>query len=147
MKSYVRSVLVNFCVLLVVYQGWSCPCASDQALDITSGVRNSDGSILFEKKRYDSKDYFIYKNKTYGCVCNVKTCVPKCCPEDHIFVNRTCEPYGNFEFEIEPVQEINFILRKKIYTVFMKMEMLNYRLSILLMSKVIASKLTKIRST
>lgn len=86
-----RLNLLYFTFLFLLYGSVACPCTTEQTIDITVGKLRDDGSILYEDILYKREDYFIYNNRTFGCICSVKTCIPKCCPEGYMFVNRSCE--------------------------------------------------------
>lgn len=65
------------------------PCPKALTVDITKGVRN-DTSIIKDGFRFQQKDYFVKNSTIYGCICNIKPCIRKCCGANEIMVNRTC---------------------------------------------------------
>lgn len=107
MASYTETVLFLF-VLSFAYELLSAHlCELDQTVDITAGNVRFDNSILFEESLYTREDYFKYNNQLHGCVCNLKTCIPKCCPKKHILINGKCEYYEEYVFTVNPPKGIN----------------------------------------
>jgi hypothetical protein len=89
------------------------PCPKVLAVNISNGTRTNNNSIINNGILYGKNNYFVRNNITYGCICNLKTCVRKCCGPDEIIVNRTCAR-RNFKMTF-PVHEetvpvpINFV--------------------------------------
>lgn len=43
-----------------------------------------NGSIVYNKLMYPTESYHVFGNKTYGCICNLQSCLRKCCKENEI---------------------------------------------------------------
>lgn len=86
------------------------PCEYLDSLNITDGIRHTDGSIefngmIFTQDQYARIDYVLENGMTHkivqpyvrGCVCRMKTCVRLCCPYGSFYdyVNRTCHPHDS----------------------------------------------------
>lgn len=74
------------------------PCRFRDSINITDGVRDSDGNIIFENVTYGKNDYGTYdyefvndierrsvESHIRGCVCRLKTCVRLCCARGEHF--------------------------------------------------------------
>ncbi|XP_043522794.1 probable G-protein coupled receptor Mth-like 3 isoform X2 [Frieseomelitta varia] len=46
--------------------------------------RLENGSLLYDKLVYPAGSYRAFENKTYGCICNLRTCLRKCCKRNEI---------------------------------------------------------------
>lgn len=73
--------------------GHAVSCSLETSLDISNGDRLASGRIVHNGIHYTPEDYFIYNGTIRGCICKFKRCIPKCCEEDYLVVNGTCEPY------------------------------------------------------
>ncbi|GJQ83256.1 hypothetical protein Trydic_g8850 [Trypoxylus dichotomus] len=71
-----------------------CPTRLEEVIDITTGEKNND-VIVYNDITFNSTNYFVYQRRTYGCVCNIKTCLTKCCPEGERFINEECQKFDN----------------------------------------------------
>ncbi|XP_031366257.1 G-protein coupled receptor Mth2-like isoform X2 [Apis dorsata] len=43
-----------------------------------------NGSIVYNKLVYPAESYQVFGNKTYGCICNLQSCLRKCCKRNEI---------------------------------------------------------------
>lgn len=84
--------------LLILFFVASCasdqPCLDYESVDI-SGVKSSeDGSIEQNGVVFPPK--YVYSKKvdgetrTFGCLCQSKKCLRKCCPLGHVIAGRNC---------------------------------------------------------
>ncbi|KAK9296344.1 hypothetical protein QLX08_009666 [Tetragonisca angustula] len=46
--------------------------------------RVENGSLMYDKLVYPAGSYRAFGNKTYGCICNLRTCLRKCCKRNEI---------------------------------------------------------------
>lgn len=70
-------ILVNLAVLILA----KYPCDVTVSVDISDGERNEvDESITKDGVTYPKEQYFEYEGKTLGCLCNLRSCIKKCCP-------------------------------------------------------------------
>lgn len=69
------------------------PCDISDAVDISDGERFDNGTILKNGVYYEPSNYFENDTVIMGCICNLRICVMKCCPEGEYYdSNRTCAP-------------------------------------------------------
>lgn len=62
--------------------------------DISDGESSGD-SIILDNLTFTKENYFVAENnQIIGCICNVITCIRKCCPEKSSFVNNSCKQNG-----------------------------------------------------
>lgn len=70
-------ILVNFAVFILA----EYPCDVTVSVDISDGERNTvDESITKDGVTYPVEQYFELEGKTMGCLCNLRSCIKKCCP-------------------------------------------------------------------
>lgn len=67
------------------------PCDERTAIDISDGQVLSDHSVNFDGLRYSPRDYGVRNDTMFGCVCNLRSCIRKCCPSGQFLYNRSCE--------------------------------------------------------
>lgn len=68
----------------------NAPCPIFVSVDITDGVRRNQ-LIVKDNVTYTPANYFIHEGRIRGCICNIKPCLRKCCPEGHIMRGKGCE--------------------------------------------------------
>lgn len=79
-------VLLHFCLLI---KSADYPCSLSVAEDIGDGfVRNK--KIIFNGIQYDPTNYFTSNGSIWGCTCNIKQCVRKCCPKGFSMLDEKC---------------------------------------------------------
>lgn len=68
------------------------PCDPDVSVDITDGVRTENGIITKDGVAYNPSNYFDYEDRVMGCICNIRSCIRKCCPPGQYIINsnQTC---------------------------------------------------------
>lgn len=67
------------------------PCNSDFGVKIDDGEVLDNGAILKDDIAYQKTNYVEgLDGGKIGCVCNLKTCLRKCCPFGEYLVNKTC---------------------------------------------------------
>lgn len=57
-----------------------------------------NGSIMYNKLVYPAESYQVFGNKTYGCICNLQSCLRKCCKRNEILgegIRPNCTPLSN----------------------------------------------------
>ncbi|KRT83166.1 hypothetical protein AMK59_4883, partial [Oryctes borbonicus] len=69
-----------------------CPTRLEEVIDITSG-KQYNNVIVYNNMIFNSSNYFQYQGKTYGCVCSIKTCLTKCCPEGERLIDQECRKF------------------------------------------------------
>lgn len=87
-------------VLVIVYWIPACLCACIHCpLDLTVDITESDydpftGSrTTTDNITYTQFDYYVQNGTIRGCICNLKTCVRKCCQKsEEISSRKQCEP-------------------------------------------------------
>lgn len=88
----VQSLCVVFSFILNVNAKTEIPpCVMELSINITDGEFNGS-SIIKNEIVYDSKNYFQVDNVIYGCICNIKPCIRKCCGQHKIMEGRRCKP-------------------------------------------------------
>lgn len=65
------------------------PCDITMSVDITQGVQDSSGIIVFEGVEYPPSQQFLHEGAVRGCPCSVKTCIRKCCPKGHVHLTES----------------------------------------------------------
>lgn len=84
---------VNWCNALYINNNNALPCDFQDSVNITNGVLQTDGAIIFDgtkypKEQYSNMDFILINGTTRatvdphlrGCPCNVKPCIRLCCP-------------------------------------------------------------------
>ncbi|KAK4872552.1 hypothetical protein RN001_014581 [Aquatica leii] len=66
-------------------------CSDNLLVNISNGHRLSDGKIEHEGVVYSEANQIELEGYAYGCVCNIWSCVRKCCPEGFAVINGTCQ--------------------------------------------------------
>lgn len=86
MKMKFSVILSLFFVITLTF---GCPTHLEDTIDITTGDHNGY-NIVYKNITFTPDDYFQYKSNTYGCICNIKVCLPKCCSEGKRLRNGRC---------------------------------------------------------
>ncbi|XP_055702005.1 G-protein coupled receptor Mth2-like isoform X3 [Phlebotomus papatasi] len=95
------------------------PCSFFDTVNITDGIQDADGNIVFDGITYPPNLYAEYDyelvNKTTkypmephlrGCICRVKNCIKYCCPKRQISYNRECiESNDNSAVIVDVIEE------------------------------------------
>lgn len=68
-------------------------CKYNVTVDITDGIQKKSGEIVKDNVHYSSRHYYRNATNVFGCICNVKTCIRKCCPIGMAHLNKTCRAY------------------------------------------------------
>lgn len=84
-------LLFHFCLLS---KSAEYPCSLSVAEDISNGwIQNK--KIIFNGTQYDSDNFFTANGSIWGCTCNLKKCVRKCCPKGFSMSRKECvSDYG-----------------------------------------------------
>lgn len=119
-----------FCIIGIIFVSQSdafnilsrdIPCEFLDSVNITDGIRQSNGSILFNGIQFPSDQYatinYIYENGTKritvdpytrGCLCNIKPCIRLCCPYGTFVNGKKCDSHESArEFESDVIDENN----------------------------------------
>ncbi|XP_063920677.1 G-protein coupled receptor Mth2-like isoform X4 [Zophobas morio] len=84
-------LLYFFVLLFSTVNSLKTPCPKVLALDITTG--NRYGSLIVKDDlTFNENNYFAENGTIYGCICNIRNCIRKCCGPNEIMVNKTCTP-------------------------------------------------------
>lgn len=81
----------------------SCnPCTREESLNITSGVRFENGSIIYDGVEYIKTSWYEEEMAdgevvTLGCPCIGRVCLWKCCGSGMMYLNRTCQDVDTSE--------------------------------------------------
>lgn len=82
------------------------PCEINRTIKISSGDRLDDSTIQYNGITYDPSNYFENEGEIYGCPCNLKQCIRKCCDDNqYIDTNKTCSPINGINIE-KHLQEV-----------------------------------------
>lgn len=81
------------------------PCDFQDSMNITNGILQSDGAIIFNGTKYSKEQFaeidYIVVNESKreavephfrGCPCNVRPCIRLCCPLGQFIDNKTLRP-------------------------------------------------------
>lgn len=71
----------------------SCP--EVLSVDISDGIYVED-TITTHGVTFKNTDYYHSNGTVWGCICNKKTCIRKCCGENELIVNKLCEQRLDF---------------------------------------------------
>lgn len=88
--------LLFLCILMRISRAELLSCPSNYTEDITDGKQFVNGTIIKNNVQYPNGTYYYYyddnnnKKKIKGCLCKVKNCVRKCCPDGQLLTNDTC---------------------------------------------------------
>lgn len=86
MCFYVVYVIILFGV---VRDALTVKCSLNAIANITDGLPKKD-TIVKDGSIYTKNDYFQIDADIFGCICNVKKCVRKCCAENETFFRGNC---------------------------------------------------------
>lgn len=93
-------------------------CNKDLSIDISDGETVKRNFVESNGILYDENNYFESAGKIYGCVCNLKTCIRKCCPSGQQIDNKTCQLSVHNFFDLIR-QNMGKDLNEKVYhTIF-----------------------------
>lgn len=72
------------------------PCSSELSFDITDSIYDSfTGSRTKDNITYNQYDYFVDNGTIRGCICNMNTCLRRCCPSNQeIGPDKVCASVG-----------------------------------------------------
>ncbi|XP_031355939.1 G-protein coupled receptor Mth2-like isoform X2 [Photinus pyralis] len=70
-------------------------CFLSLSIDISNGTHNKDGSIVYDGITFPPEVQFRYLGAQRGCVCQVRSCIRKCCGLGYAMINETCQPLNN----------------------------------------------------
>lgn len=84
-----RNLKFNLIFFVYLITGIHCLCDKIVSIDITDGFKQGT-NIIKEGITYDNDNYFWENGTAWGCVCNFKKCVRKCCPENYEMLDHTC---------------------------------------------------------
>lgn len=97
----VFTIKILFCVGSM--DNLNVPCKFRESINITDGIEDSDGNVMYDTIVYSKQEYGTYDyefvNESFrqpatphrrGCICRKKTCVRLCCPKGER-VNEGCK--------------------------------------------------------
>lgn len=58
-------------------------------VDLNDGLKRPNG-IFKDNILYDENNFFYENGTLWGCICNVRKCIRKCCGPDQELLNKTC---------------------------------------------------------
>uniref|UniRef100_A0A6P7GQK9 Uncharacterized protein LOC114341713 n=1 Tax=Diabrotica virgifera virgifera TaxID=50390 RepID=A0A6P7GQK9_DIAVI len=64
-------------------------CPKSLSVNITDGYKQGE-NITKDGIMFSPQNYFVENSSVYGCVCNIKKCVRKCCENDSNLNNSAC---------------------------------------------------------
>lgn len=90
-------------------------CKYNVSVDITDGFKYDDGTdiIIKDNINYVPRYYYRLDDRIYGCVCNVKICIRKCCQINMINLDNSCV-VSNDTLRIRTYRKEDFIEEKTI---------------------------------
>lgn len=93
--------MLLFTLILLLCSIINCQssCPKSMSVNITNGTKSQNG-IVFNGTFYDKANYYNESNTIWGCICNIRKCIRKCCVENRKVVNKTCVE-NTQEFKIE----------------------------------------------
>ncbi|XP_044254818.1 G-protein coupled receptor Mth2-like isoform X1 [Tribolium madens] len=74
-------------------------CLNNFSVNITDG-ENNNGVIYKDGINYTKGDYYVTGDGIFGCVCNIKSCVRKCCGPNEIVIDGCTNANYSFTFKI-----------------------------------------------
>lgn len=83
--------LIFVYVLVNSIESANIKCAKELSINISDGIKAND-LIIKDGIVYDENNYYTLGDDTYGCACNLKICIRKCCPRGQEIRNKTCQP-------------------------------------------------------
>lgn len=70
------------------------------SVDLTSGIKVHNG-IFKDGITYNESNYFVDNGIVWGCICNIKKCVRKCCAPNEKVLNTTCTQEEFQDFQVD----------------------------------------------
>lgn len=84
--------------ILVISYARCNPCPREQSVDISNGELFPDGSVAHAGILYEQSQWYTAEEdgetKGFGCPCLFRTCLWKCCAENHMYQYNTCNETG-----------------------------------------------------
>ncbi|XP_018327208.1 probable G-protein coupled receptor Mth-like 3 isoform X6 [Agrilus planipennis] len=87
---------------------------------ITDGKTFENDSILFNNVLYEKNNYFRRDGEIWGCICNVKQCVRKCCSEKEYFTNNCTEFDDDEIYSYDNVKNVTSENEREFHTIYGK---------------------------
>lgn len=87
MTFFKYSIIVIIYISITIESKELCP------LNLTVDLENGNvinGTIVKDSLTYTKDNYFYHNGKLRGCVCNLRNCIRKCCPERYTYTNKSC---------------------------------------------------------
>ncbi|XP_071050242.1 G-protein coupled receptor Mth2-like isoform X18 [Onthophagus taurus] len=88
-------VLIFFVLASLCHSADSRKC--HPTIDISDGLQEED-HIIKDNIKYAPDNYYIENGIIYGCICDVKLCVRKCCPLTETLQHKACTTNLNHNF-------------------------------------------------
>lgn len=112
MHSYNALLTIILIKIAATQQNYSCK--YDYSLDISDGV-NISNVIIKSDIRYTPEKYDINEDKTTGCVCDIMTCLKKCCAEEQYMADKDqCNStQANFSSALVDIVPRNYFIINK----------------------------------
>lgn len=86
MITYMMGVSVFILTLFLLFpKEITCICSDFLSVDITDGEK-VNSTIVKYGVTFKTEQYYTKNTTTYGCICDIKTCVRKCCGTNESFV-------------------------------------------------------------
>nr|XP_022917481.1 G-protein coupled receptor Mth2-like isoform X14 [Onthophagus taurus] len=102
--------LALFCFILIINQS-VCNEFCYFTVDITDGKTDVNGSITINNDTYSIKNYYKKNGQIFGCVCRIKSCIRKCCPDGQVISNKNCtnsDRKFNDYFDLSSVENLSY---------------------------------------
>lgn len=104
-----RVIITIVTLQLILTVNGHLTCKYNVAVNITDGLKESYGVIIKDNVEYSPKNYYETDDgRIYGCPCNIKTCLRKCCEMGRAPLNKSCTIYEE-DLLIELHKEKKFI--------------------------------------
>ena len=98
-------------LISIVYAQEDIPCLRQLSVNITDGEKQQDNSIIKDNVVYHTRDYYVEDNATWGCLCNIKRCIRKCCiaddPDSQVCNRQNSELSISIFDETHPINDLS----------------------------------------
>lgn len=108
-RAFPNNMILLMIIFCLVYREVFPLCTHDFRV-ILSERENNDKIINEYNVDFGTDDYFWENGALWGCICNVKKCVRKCCPKYESFREKKCQKSGESEDIHDYVNSLGFKL-------------------------------------
>ncbi|CAG9838860.1 unnamed protein product [Diabrotica balteata] len=76
-----QPICISLIVICSVYSFETHPCPKSLSIDISNGTK-SGTKYIFQNMTFDKNKYFVENGNIWGCICQVRNCIRRCCSEN-----------------------------------------------------------------